>query len=149
MSPRVYQGRSDAMQPESLSKAIQLSVAPVFLLAGIGALMNVISGRLARIVDNARRTKAALDAGETVDEREQSGYRKRMQLTIRAIELLTAATLLISSVVAVMFFSVISRINLTLVVVPMFITAMLLVMLASICFLREVRMASAHINRMF
>ena len=68
----------DAMQPESLSKAIQLSVAPVFLLAGIGALMNVISGRLARIVDNARRTKAALDAGETVDEREQSGYRRRM-----------------------------------------------------------------------
>ena len=45
------------MQPESLSKAIQLSVAPVFLLAGIGALMNVISGRLARIVDRARKTK--------------------------------------------------------------------------------------------
>ena len=137
------------MEPESLSKAIQLSVAPVFLLAGIGALMNVISGRLARIVDNARKTKATLDAGETVDEREQVVYRRRMQLTIRAIELLTAATLLISTVVAVMFFSVISRINLTLVVVPLFITAMLLVMLASICFLREVRMASAHINRLF
>ena len=137
------------MEPESLSRAIQLSVAPVFLLAGIGALMNVISGRLARIVDNALKTKAALDAGEMVDEREQVGYRRRMQLTIRAIELLTAATLLISTVVAVMFFSVISRINLTLVVVPLFITAMLLVMLASICFLREVRMASAHINRLF
>ena len=137
------------MQPESLSKAIQLSVAPVFLLAGIGALMNVISGRLARIVDRARKTKTALDAGETIDEREQCTYRRRMQLTIRAIELLTAATLLISAVVAVMFFSVISRINLTLVVVPMFITAMLLVMLASVCFLQEVRMASAHINRLF
>ena len=137
------------MEPESLSKAIQLSVAPVFLLAGIGALMNVISGRLARIVDRARKTKTALDAGETIDEREQRTYRRRMQLTIRAIELLTAATLLISAVVAVMFFSVISRINLTLVVVPMFITAMLLVMLASVCFLQEVRMASAHINRLF
>ena len=41
------------------------------------------------------------------------------------------------------------RVNLTLVVVPLFITAMLLVMTASICFLREVRMASAHINRLF
>ena len=111
--------------------------------------MNVISGRLARIVDRARKTKTALDAGETIDEREQWTYRRRMQLTIRAIELLTAATLLISAVVAVMFFSVISRINLTLVVVPMFITAMLLVMLASVCFLQEVRMASAHINRLF
>ena len=138
-----------AMEPESLSKAIQLSVAPVFLLAGIGALMNVMSGRLVRIVENARRARAALDAGERVDEWEQSAYRNRMRLTIRAIELLTAAVLLISTVVAVMFFSVISRINLTLVVVPLFITAMLLVMLASICFLREVRMASAHINRLF
>ena len=136
------------MEPESLSKAIQLSVAPVFLLAGISALMSVISGRLARIVDNARKTKTALDADETIDEREQWNFRRRMQLTIRAIELLTAATLLISAVVAVMFFSVISRLNLTLLVVPMFITAMLLVMLASISFLREVRMASAQINRL-
>lgn len=136
------------MQPESLSKAIQLSVAPVFLLAGIGALMNVISGRLVRVVDNALKAKAALEAGEVVDPTEQSTYRKRMQLTIRAIELLTAATLLISTVVAVMFFSVISRLNLTLLVVPMFITAMLLVMLASVSFLREVRMASAQINRL-
>ena len=79
---------------------------------------------------------------------EQAIYRKRMRLTIRAIELLTAATLLISTVVAVMFFSVISRLNLTLLVVPMFITAMLLVMLASVSFLREVRMASAQINRL-
>lgn len=136
------------MQPESLSKAIQLSVAPVFLLAGIGALMNVMSGRLVRVVDNALKAKAALEAGEVVDPMEQSTYRKRMQLTIRAIELLTAATLLISTVVAVMFFSVISRLNLTLLVVPMFITAMLLVMLASVSFLREVRMASAQINRL-
>ncbi len=135
--------------PESLSKAIQLSVAPVFLLTGIGALMNVISGRLGRIVDNARRTKEALDAGETLQEWQQSIYGRRMWLTIRVIELLTAAALLISGVVAVMFFSVISQINLTPVVVPMFITAMLLVMLASICFLREVRMASAHINRLY
>ena len=135
------------MQPESLSKAIQLSVAPVFLLAGIGALLNVTSGRLVRVVENARRAQEALDAGETVDDRERSTYRKRAQLIIRAIELLTAATLLISAVVAVLFLSVISRLNLTLVVVPMFIAAMVLLMVASICFLREVRMASVHLRR--
>ena len=109
------------MQPESLSKAIQLSVAPVFLLAGIGALMNVLSGRLAR---------------------------RRMQLVIRSIELLTAATLLIAAMVAAMFMSVISRVNLTLVVVPLFIASMGLVMLAAMFFLREVRLASALLNRL-
>tara|TARA_B100000073_G_scaffold140690_1_gene115798 strand:+ start:121 stop:534 length:414 start_codon:yes stop_codon:yes gene_type:complete len=137
------------MEPESLYKAIQLSEASVFLLASIRALMNVISGRLVRIVDNARKTKAALDAGETIDEQEQVVYCSRMQLTIHAIELLTAATLLISTVVAGMFFGVISRINLTLVVLPLFITAMVLVMLASIYFLRGVLMASAHVIRLF
>ncbi|QBE68442.1 DUF2721 domain-containing protein [Synechococcus sp. WH 8101] len=136
------------MQPESLSKAIQLSVAPVFLLAGIGALMNVISARLARIVDAARQARDAARAGEPLDEQQRRSYRRRMQLTIRAIELLTAATLLISAVVAVTFFSVISRVNLTLVVVPLFIAAMSLLMLASLCFLREVQMASRHLREL-
>ena len=48
---------------------------------------------------------------------------------------------------AVLFLSVISRLNLTLVVVPMFIAAMVLLMVASLCFLREVRMASVHLRR--
>ncbi|NRA41988.1 MAG: DUF2721 domain-containing protein [Pseudomonadales bacterium] len=33
---------------------IQLAVAPVFLLAGIGAFLNVMAHRLARIVDRSR-----------------------------------------------------------------------------------------------
>jgi len=120
----------------------------VFLLAGIGALMNVISARLARIVDAARQARDAARAGEALDEQQRRSYRRRMQLTIRAIELLTAATLLISAVVAVTFFSVISRVNLTLVVVPLFIAAMSLLMLASLCFLREVQMASRHLREL-
>lgn len=134
------------MQPDSLSKAIQLSVAPVFLLAGIGAPMNVISARLARIVDAARQARDVARAGEALDEQQRRSYRRRMQLTIRAIKLLNAATLLISAVVAVTFFSVISRVNLTLMVVPLFIAAMSLLMLASLCFLREVQMASRHLR---
>jgi len=35
-------------------QAIQLSVAPVFLLAGIGGFLNVCAARLARVVDRAR-----------------------------------------------------------------------------------------------
>lgn len=136
------------MQPESLSKAIQLSVAPVFLLTGIGALMNVLSGRLARIVDYARQLRSTADAGKAVNDVERRLIRRRMKLIIRSIELLTATTLLIAAVVATVFFSVISRVNFTPVVVPIFITSMGLVMGAAICFLREVRLASEHLNRM-
>jgi len=38
----------------TIAHQIQLAVAPVFLLAGIGAILNVMVGRLARIVDRAR-----------------------------------------------------------------------------------------------
>ena len=132
------------MQPESLSKAIQLSVAPVFLLAGIGALMNVLSGRLARIVDTTKQVRLQHEKGEAegMDARTRRIYRQRMQLTIRAIGLLTATTLLISAVVATMFLSVVFQLNLTAVVVPLFISAMVLLMLASLCFLREVQLAA-------
>lgn len=130
------------LQPESLSKAIQLSVAPVFLLAGIGALMNVLSGRLVRIVDTAKQLRATREVTGSMDERTRRIYRQRMQLTMRAIALLTATTLLISAVVAAMFLSVVFQLNLTAVVVPLFISAMVLLMLASLCFLREVQLAA-------
>ena len=134
------------LQPENLSRAIQLSVAPVFLLAGIGALMNVLSGRLARIVDTAKQARAAGSEGASMDERTRQLYRQRMQLTIRAIGLLTATTLLIAMVVAAMFLSVIFQLNLTAVVVPLFISAMVLLMLASLCFLREVQLAARYLQ---
>ena len=130
------------LQPESLSKAIQLSVAPVFLLAGIGALMNVLSGRLVRIVDTAKQQRATSEVTGSVDERTRRIYRQRMHLTMRAIALLTATTLLVSAVVAAMFLSVVFQLNLTAVVVPLFISAMVLLMLASLCFLREVQLAA-------
>jgi len=39
-----------------LAKAIQLSVAPVFLLTAIAGVLGVISNRLARVLDRSRDT---------------------------------------------------------------------------------------------
>ena len=38
----------------SIANAIQLSIAPVFLLTGVGAILGVLTNRLARIVDRSR-----------------------------------------------------------------------------------------------
>ena len=43
-----------------VAQVIQLAVAPVFLLAGIGAFLNVCAGRLSRIVDRARTVEPLL-----------------------------------------------------------------------------------------
>ena len=37
-----------------VARAIQLALAPVFLLTGISGVLNVMVGRLARIVDHGR-----------------------------------------------------------------------------------------------
>jgi hypothetical protein len=40
-----------------IGRVIQLSVAPVFLITGIGGLLSVLSGRLGRTIDRSRRAK--------------------------------------------------------------------------------------------
>ncbi len=134
------------LHPESLSKAIQLSVSPVFLLAGIGALLNVLSARLARIADHSRRLS---EADARADDFERRHCKRRMQHILRAIWLLTCATLLLSIVVSAMFMSVITQVNLTSIVAPLFITTMGMLMMASISFLLEVRLASEFVQRKF
>lgn len=135
------------MGVESLPKAIQLSVSPVFLLAGIGGLMNVLSGRLGRCVDRARTLKDSDDQLNEIEALEYTLLKRRIQLVTRAIELLTSSTLAISTVVAMIFLAVIFKVNLTIIVAPLFIAAMLMLMLSSLCFLREIKLASQQLRK--
>ena len=118
----------------------------MFLLAGIGALLNVLSARLARIADHSRRL---IESDAPRDDFERRHCKRRMQHILRAIWLLTCATLLLSIVVSAMFMSVITKVNLTAIVAPLFITTMGMLMMASISFLLEVRLASEFVQRKF
>src|SRR3546814_3769422 len=62
-----------------IAQTIQLAVAPVFLLAGIGAFLNVCAGRLGRVIDRARVVERVVL--ETVGEE-----RKRMLREIRKLD---------------------------------------------------------------
>ena len=53
----------------AIAHVIQLSVAPVFLLSGIGAMLGVMASRLARIVDRARVLERAARASSAVRSR--------------------------------------------------------------------------------
>ena len=134
---------------ETLPKAIQLSVSTVFLLTGIGAMMNVLSGRLSRGVDRARALQERQEQLSELEQHEFRLTRRRIRLVIRSIELLSLSVLLISCVVAVMFLTVALEINLSAVVAPLFVAAMLMVTAASFCFLREIKLASQQIQARF
>lgn len=49
---------------DTITQLIQVSVAPVFLIAGVAGLLNVFTGRLARIIDRLEKLDNSLVQAE-------------------------------------------------------------------------------------
>ena len=90
-----------------IQHAIQLAIAPVFLLSGIAALLGVMAGRLARIVDRVQNLDqgwAALDETERAAGRaELANLERRRQLATWSINFCTGAALLLCIVIVTLF----------------------------------------------
>jgi len=133
-------------QLSTVAHVIQLSVAPVFLLTGIGSILGVLSNRLARIVD---RFRALNNASEQVRE----AHRDEMAILLRrsrwiniAVTLCTCSALLVCIVIAALFVGTQVSIDPSNVVSMMFISAMLALILGLLCFLREIFLATGTIT---
>lgn len=126
------------------TEAIRLAVTPVFLLAGISGLLGVLTTRMARIVDRARWLKERSGAGSLVERREhrleQGLLRRRMRLVSRAIGLTTFCYLLVALVVVLLFVSSSPKVDVSPLVAPLFVLAMLSLMAAVLLLLREVQL---------
>ena len=127
-----------------LAKAIQLSVAPVFLMTGIAGLLGVISNRLGRVLDRAQRLQSVTD--EAMD---LALLKRRMTLLTRASEAVTATGVLVATVVAVTFISTIAVIDLTAIVVPLFVVAMVSLIIGLLTLLLDARVSARLIRRRF
>ncbi|MBD2423369.1 DUF2721 domain-containing protein [Cyanobium sp. FACHB-13342] len=141
------------MPSHALAQAIQLSLAPVFLLASMSGLLMVLTNRLTRLIDRARvLQEQGRDSGQDTGRSgrlELQGQKQRMGLILKAIGFCTVTMLLVALVVAIVFISVVAQIDLALVVVPLFVLAMLCLMVAVLLFLREVQLATAQLRRSF
>jgi TM2 domain-containing membrane protein YozV len=137
---------NEAIAVSAIARLIQLSIAPVFLLAGVGAILNVLANRLARVVDRVRRLEEEFAGASPVRQRlarsELKRLAKRMQLVNWSITACTASALSICLVVAVMFVGGLGEIGVGRVIAALFVLAMGLLTAALILFLLEVRMAS-------
>lgn len=135
---------------DSIARVIQLSVAPVFLLAGVGAIMNVLVGRLVRIVDRARVTEgqfAAADAEETsmlTERLEVLAIRAR--LISRAIALSVTCAVLVPIVIVGLFVSELLRVDLSVPIAVVFVVGLVSLAVGLIYFLREVFVATAALS---
>ena len=140
-------------EPDSISAVahiIQLSVAPVFLLAGIGSILNVLASRLARVIDRARTIEAQLmecPHGERSPLIVQlKVLDRRMALAHWAIACCTASALFVCLVVAVLFLADMTDRGSSRVVAGMFIAAMALIVAGLTLFLVEINIATRWVR---
>ena len=129
-----------------ISHAIAQAVAPVFLLAGIGAILNVLANRLARIVDRSRNLHARRESLDPVRhgeiDKELAVLLQRGRVVHRAIGYATTSALLVCLLVASLFISAILSWNAALWVSGLFVFAMALLIFALTGFLREIQLAT-------
>lgn len=129
----------------AIASQIQLAVAPVFLLAGVGAILNVLANRLARVVDRARRVSAAAESLDPVEREHALVELRLLSRRIRAANLAiiccTASALLVCVVVAILFIAEPTQIAAARVIAALFILAMGLLITGLVIFLQEVRLA--------
>lgn len=129
-----------------VAHAIQLALAPVFLLTGIAGLLNVMTNRLARIVDRARVLSegpgiAPLPGQESIAVRLYRLERRR-HFTSIGITSCTIAALLLCMVVATLFFEAMLNSHLSWVVGILFMGSTLALVVGLAYFLREVHLAT-------
>jgi len=128
---------------DAVSHGIQLAVAPVFLLSGVGVTLGVLATRLGRIIDRARAVEeqhVLTTEAEVVAE--LGRLQQRARLIHRAITLFVAAALLICLLIAGFFLTVLIDLPLGGVQALLFTLAMACLIGGYLHFLREIFLAT-------
>ena len=130
----------------AIAHAIQLAIAPVFLLTGIAGLLGVMANRLARVIDRARMfegTWGSMDAGaRAAAQPEIHTLERRRRICSWSITFCTAAALFVCLVIVTLFVEEFFDKNLRWFAGGLFVAAMLGVICGLTCFLREVYLAT-------
>ena len=129
-----------------IAHAIQLAVAPVFLMTGISGLLGVIANRLSRVIDRARifeQTWPSMSEAAQARTRAEVGVlERRRRVCSWSINFCTGAALLVCLVIVTLFVEEFFATNLTWLAGILFVAAMMSLICGLACFLREVYLAT-------
>jgi hypothetical protein len=135
------------LQTENVAKLIQLALGPVFLISGVGITLSMLTQRLARIVDRARKLESERD--ETTHEKKLATIDWELKVIFRrarhingAITLCTASALFTTLVVTLLFASEFVPLGVGGVIAILFVSSMGCLSTAFLVFLLEVRIAT-------
>lgn len=136
---------------DTIAHVIDISVAPVFLLAGISGLLMVLTNRLGRTIDRSRSLQAVSTQEITGEhkkaiEREMGSLLNRSRFINLAINLATASALMVCFVIITLFLGNLISANVSIVVASLFIICMVFLALAFSCFFMEVFIATRSLR---
>ena len=131
---------------DNIAHVIDISVAPVFLLAGISGLLMVLTNRLGRTIDRSRSLQAAVSKRlsakhKSAIEYEMKGLLNRGRFINLSINLATVSALVVCFVIITLFLGSLLNFNVGLVVAVLFLACMVILALAFGCFVIEVFIA--------
>jgi len=140
------------MSPDTINNiagAIQLALGPVFLLTGIAGMLNVMSGRLSRIIDRGRalneKPEVIASFSEAGIKKELNMLQRRRHITSLAITMCTVSALLVCLVIVSLFLEVMFNIPMDWLIGALFILATLSLVIGLGYFLREVHLSSTAV----
>lgn len=137
-------------QLSDIAHSIQLAVAPVFVLTAVASMLGVLTNRLARIVDRARRLEENLVpadvSGSAAIHRDLETLSHRARFVNWAISLCTLCALLVSSVIAALFIGAFLSVDVSVPIIMLFIVAMASFIAALVNFLREIYLATGTLR---
>lgn len=133
----------------TVAHVIQLAVAPVFLLTGVGTVLSVMTNRLSRIIDRFRILETITPQTDEIasHQEEMKILAQRERVIYWAISLCTICALLICIVIATLFVGSVMGAQMTSVIALLFILAMLALIGGLLSFLREIYIATGSIHR--
>ena len=134
-----------------ITHAIQLAIAPVFLLTAIGTIINALTGRLSRAVDRRRQIEDEILpklVGEARDDlgEELALLAQRIRITIRAIALAVISALFVCLLIGTAFAAAFVSIDLSRPVALLFIAAVIALTIALLFFMHEVILAAKAVH---
>lgn len=126
-----------------VQQVVQLSLAPAFLLSGIGAIMNVIMSRMIWIAKRIETIEDKMEEHRTPRQVREFGWlMRRRRLMQGAIMFSTASAVMISAVIMLLFISAYIYAQIGTLIAAMWVLTMLLLVTGLGFFLFETRLAA-------
>ena len=139
-----------SLSVDVVGEIVRNAVAPVFLLSGIGAFLNVCTSRLSRIVDRSREIEPRLLESRGAEHERWIGELKlldrRMSLVSRAIFLSVLSAILVCIVVSLLFAASLTQRHYGTAIAWLFIASMLSIAAGFAVFLAETWVGSRAVR---